>query len=1049
MERGHEVTYAPEGRGSVSNWDYKSGAGWSEAGADTVESPASDSGHPFDVEDAGRYRLGPTIGLGGMGKVRVAWDQRLKRDVAYKEVRREATGDVSRRLAREAWITATLEHPGIVPVHDAGRDGEGRLFYTMRMVRGHGLDRALEEAADRLDLLRSFLVVCETVAYAHSVGVVHRDLKPANIMVGQFGEVQVVDWGLAARIGETDSHPPDALEPADDRLTQVGAVIGTPAYMSPEQARGEPVSVGADVWSLGAILYELLTGAPPFSDDGATTTLERARQGVIQPVMARAADAPPALAAVAQRALDAEPSQRYSDAAALAQEVARFLDGRQVNAYSYSSRELLAQLLWVWRAPVGVAAAALLVLAIVTGVGVERIRQERNRAVRSEATAASALERANVELARTLTEQAVQAARRDVRPEAERLAAASLLLHDTPVARGVMARFAARPAPVPIRAEPLPECHRKAMFGAQLLCLNKEGTSLWDSNGERRWISSQPPWKERWVSEAHDAVLLASHWDRRLVLLSATDGSVRRTWTDLYRHRDVNLLGQPGSATVLWMDETTAGRIDLSDGTVEAMAPMCPEGEPMRLAARNPRRDGVVAVCGRGHVRVTTVAGEELHEWWMPWEGFTAPVEIAWMESPEALAVATYGGELLLRDVATGEVIQSPVELGMRPISMWAGRLLAVAGSDGGIRLRDLHTDSWAGWLPAWSGDVVSVSEDGRFVRTAGEELVTWDLGSQRQTLVFDGEGGLGAAVPSRDENWLAITGADGAAWLSSVETGERKHVAPNQPWDMGQAAFNIDQTALYVPTSGKPGLMRLDLERGVWSPVGNERAYRRVGALADGSMIAVPEGRDGVEFIETDGTLVQGGADFVGEFYDLAVTDDGSTALLASVHGALWHVSARTRRAVQLFEIKVPFALAIDPDAGTIALGTRNAVLLFEPDGTERSTFDHGGKLLLDLALSPDGRWVAVADSDGSVYVYRQQGGSLAAVLPYHSDAVRYVGFARNGHLFSASSDGTALRYDLSNLEAPVSELVESVRASWGTGPLAETTEAAVTQSK
>src|SRR6266446_8363558 len=204
------------------------------------------------------YRLLDRVARGGMGVVFIAEDERLQRRVALKVLDLPGTaGDLANRLIREARVLARLEHPGIVPVHDVGTLSDGRVFYTMKFVEGHRLDKHFESVASIPDRLRIFLRICDAVAFAHARGVLHRDLKPANIMVGPFGEVLVMDWGLAKIMRSGDSNAPRAADPEATILekpkqsalsgdateisvvTGHGTILGTPGYMSPEQARGD------------------------------------------------------------------------------------------------------------------------------------------------------------------------------------------------------------------------------------------------------------------------------------------------------------------------------------------------------------------------------------------------------------------------------------------------------------------------------------------------------------------------------------------------------------------------------------------------------------------------------------------------------------------------------------------------------------------------------------------------------------------------------------------------------------------------------------------
>ena len=331
---------------------------------------------------ADRYELLEVLGEGGMGTVYLARDRRLDREVALKVMRARdepavtAAGETeagSARLRNEACILARLEHPGLVPVHDLGTLPDGRVFYAMKRVRGRGLDAfARERIVDgRADLLRVFERICETVAFAHAHGVIHRDLKPGNIMVGPFGEVLLLDWGLA-KLGcppaATAGGPPSAdgagrgaaATPSDDASTTgpgtvlrttdsmapeqsrgaatpsdevpgtgPGTVLGTPDYMAPEQSRGAAAQADerSDVFALGAILTFLLTGSPVPS----ATPPEPAAPRV-----------PPPLAAICRRAMALDPERRYPGAAEMAADLARFLDGLPVDAYP----ETLARRAW-------------------------------------------------------------------------------------------------------------------------------------------------------------------------------------------------------------------------------------------------------------------------------------------------------------------------------------------------------------------------------------------------------------------------------------------------------------------------------------------------------------------------------------------------------------------------------------------------------------------------------------------------------------------------------------------------------------------------------
>lgn len=266
-----------------------------------------------------RYELVGKLGQGGMAVVYLVRDRELDRPVALKVLQAgEPASQLAERMRSEARIIARLEHPGIVPVHDAGVLADGRVFYAMKWVRGQRLDEALAGQQSLADRLRLFDKICESVAFAHAAGVVHRDLKPANIMVGPFGEVLVMDWGVAKILPSAapSKDLPAACAPLSGAGTQHGAVLGTPGYMAPEQARGdsEAVNERTDVFALGAVLQFLLTAAP-FNPPGRVSRIPRALLAIVAKAMAEA------------------PMDRYSSVAELTEDIRHFLANERVDAY--------------------------------------------------------------------------------------------------------------------------------------------------------------------------------------------------------------------------------------------------------------------------------------------------------------------------------------------------------------------------------------------------------------------------------------------------------------------------------------------------------------------------------------------------------------------------------------------------------------------------------------------------------------------------------------------------------------------------------------------
>ena len=305
--------------------------------------------------EQGRFRVIKPHAKGGLGQVSVAMDAELSREVALKEIQdRFADDDQCRqRFVVEAEITGGLEHPGIVPIYGLGHYQDGRPYYAMRFIKGDSLKQAVdnfhstefsdatERSLELRQLLGRFVDVCNAIEYAHARGVLHRDLKPGNIMLGKYGETLVVDWGLAKSVDRSEfqraTGDEKTLLPASasgSSATRVGSTVGTPGYMSPEQAAGKLDELGSasDVYSLGATLYYLLTGRSPFAADSLVQLLEKVEQGDFPTPRELASDVSPALNAICLRAMATKPADRYQSPRAVADDVERYLADEPVEA---------------------------------------------------------------------------------------------------------------------------------------------------------------------------------------------------------------------------------------------------------------------------------------------------------------------------------------------------------------------------------------------------------------------------------------------------------------------------------------------------------------------------------------------------------------------------------------------------------------------------------------------------------------------------------------------------------------------------------------------
>jgi serine/threonine protein kinase/predicted negative regulator of RcsB-dependent stress response len=332
------------------------------------------------------YEVGEEIARGGMGRIRFARDLRLGRAVAIKELLTESA-DLRARFEREARITAQLQHPAIVNVLEAGTWPSGEPFYVMKLVTGESLDKVIagRDTLDaRLGMLPTVIAAVDALAYAHSMRVIHRDLKPANVLVGEFGETVVIDWGLAKDLADATTDNRVGLGPyrtwSAHAETQAGEVMGTPAYMPPEQALGEPVDARADVYSLGAILYHVLAGAPPYVGTSGHVILDAVIAGPPPPLDERVPGVPQDLVTIVNKAMAHAATDRYANAKELADDLKKFQTGQLVGAHRYSPSQLLRRWARRHRAVIAVGSIAVAVLVLIAVVSMRSILREEKRA---------------------------------------------------------------------------------------------------------------------------------------------------------------------------------------------------------------------------------------------------------------------------------------------------------------------------------------------------------------------------------------------------------------------------------------------------------------------------------------------------------------------------------------------------------------------------------------------------------------------------------------------------------------------------------------------
>jgi WD40 repeat protein len=1060
--------------------------GSSGAGSDSTH-PGRTTGGPGAASvlpqvDANRYDISGEFAHGAIGRILHARDRRLNRPVAIKELIFPG-GTVEARFVTEALVTARLQHPSIVPVYDAGRWNSGEPFYAMKFVAGRSLAEVIAETKtlqERLALLPHVLAVAEAIAYAHTERVIHRDLKPANVLVGDFGETVVIDWGLAKDLSQGAApEPMVAMAPGntDSSLTHQGMVVGTPAYMPPEQAAGRSVDERADVYALGAILYHLLAGTRPYDSGSSAEVIDQVVRGPPSPLSERQSGIPADLLAIVAKAMARDPAERYATARELAEDLRRFQTGQIVGAHAYSVSERLRRFVRRYRAAVAVTAVALLVLIGVGTVSFVRIVAERDRAERKQTEAEAAqrdAESARQQALERADELTLLHARisvdRDPNEAITWLRSLSPGFARWSAVRTIAADAQARGFAIVLRGHSQTvDDVAFAPDGRHLITTSDDATlRLWDiKSGGVRVLTGHTDevWrlvfspdgrsfatasKDRtariWNQDTGESRVLAGHPGpvdsvaytpdgRHLVVTNRGDdlvriwsvatGTLERTLKTGLRPLSMLALSPDGRyALVHELEGSRAQILDLKTGASHTL-----EHEGTVKA---------IAFSPRGDLAVTGSLDETVRAW-DPRTGkgrllgqrLGGISHLAFSRDGARLAAGTSEGQLRLWNLDTGksDLVGSHEGRINEILFSRDGRLVATSSDDRSARLWELGTGH-SRILRGHQGAAYSMdfSLDGQWLAVGSYDSTTrvYSVKTEARRLLAKTPMALNTLVASPTGKHLATKGGDGVLHLFEAATGASLLQEPLGAGEPGLLQFS--PKGRWLAAVAKEGQVRLwDASTGkpAHPLAGHTGAVTALAFRGDGEVLATADAAGEIRLWELSSGQSRPLGRHDGEVLRLAFSRDGQRLASGNKKGEirLWEIATGRFQELRGHEDEV-VSLLFSPDGQRLVSGSQDHTLRIWnlASGTSHRA-SASGNGVLEVLMSPDGELlISSSVKDGILRLWDARTGESRGVLQGHQGDITGMSLSPDGRrLASGSADSTVRLWDLATQESRV----------------------------